>query len=145
MMRLLFVLVLMVSACCKPAASPTEVPSDFKIILGRQGTFAGRSMGYSIDAGGRVVRWEGKYPEETRQATARLDRKDVKRLWRRSEDIDFLKMSDQAMATTGAFIAVTSGGQSRRVTWTERDDGALTPAQRFFDECLDAAQSALGE
>ena len=133
---------------CKNGESASDgsaVPPDLEIIFGQQGTFAGRGMGYSIDANGNVVRWEGKYPGEVTEAEATIDSKQVRRLWRRAEDIEFLSMQDQAMATVYSFISVTAGGESRRVTWAERDADAPTPAQEFFDECMETAREALGE
>lgn len=139
------VIALLFFAGCKSGDRAAGVPSDLKIVFGQEGTFAGRGMGYSIDAFGEVVRWEGKFPEEVVEARAKIDHRQVRRLWRRAEEIGFLHMQDQAMATVTSFITVTARGDSRRVTWTERDDTSLTPAQEFFDECMSVAKAAFGE
>ncbi len=122
-----------------------DVPADLKIIFGQQGTFAGRGMGYSINAGGEVLRWEGKYPEENTEASATVDAAHVQRLWKYAQEIGFLEIQEQAMATVNNFITLTAGGESRRVTWVQRDEDALTPAQKFYDECMVVAKTALGE
>ena len=133
-------------AGCKSGGQTTRsVPSDLRIVFGYEGTFAGRSMGYSITAAGQVVRWEGKYPEEVVEATARIDRKHVERLWRRAEEIEFLRMKEQAMATVSSFITVSAQGDSRHVTWAERDETDLSPPQEFFDECMSVAKAAFNE
>jgi hypothetical protein len=136
---------LLLVGCKSGDQSARRVPSDLRIVFGYDGTFAGRSMGYSINALGEVVRWEGKYPEEVVEATARVDRKHVERLWRRAEEIDFLKMQEQAMATVNSFITVSARADSRRVTWVNRDETALTPVQEFFDECMSVAKAAFDE
>ncbi len=127
------------------SSSGQEIPADLTILFGRQGTFAGRSMGYSINADGDVVRWEGKFPGENQLAAATVGRHEVRRLWRRAEEIGFLQMKEQAMATEGLFITLSAGGESRRVTWVARAGEAKTPVQAFFDECMDVAKTALGE
>lgn len=146
---LLMIVLLLGAGGCKngekSASAGSAVPSDLKIVFGQQGTFAGRGMGYSIDAVGDVVKWEGKYPGEIREAQAEIDPKQVRRLWHRAEEIDFLSMKDQAMATAHQFITVSAGGESRRVTWVARDEDAPTPAQAFYDECMATARAALGE
>ena len=133
---------------CKHAeesASAEEIPSDLKIVFGQQGTFAGRGMGYSIDASGEVVRWEGKFPGENTEASATVEENHVRSLWNHAQEIGFLEMQDQAMSTINYFVTLTANGESRRVTWIERNEDALTPAQRFYDECRAVARSALGE
>lgn len=146
---LLMIALLMGAGGCKTgeesASTGSDVPSDLEIVFGQQGTFAGRGMGYSINAAGEVVRWEGKYPGELKEARAAIDPKHVRRLWHRAEEIEFLSMQDQTMATLHSFISVSAGGESRRVTWAERAEGSPTPAQDFFDECMETARMALGE
>jgi len=127
----------------KTSSMTQEIPSDLKIIFGQQGTFAGRSMGYSINGTGEVIRWEGKYPEEHTEATATVSEDEIQRLWRHAQKIGFLEMKEQAMSTVNMFITVTADGESRRVTWVGRDEDALTPAQKFYDECLAVAKAAL--
>lgn len=127
------------------ASAETAVPSDFQIIFGQQGTFAGRGMGYTIDAEGVVVKWEGKYPGEVKEAVAGINADQVRRLWKHAEEIGFLSMQDQAMATAHSFVSVTAEGESRRVTWVDRDVDDPTPAQVFFDECMKTAQAAFAE
>ncbi len=143
----LVMVMLGIDGCKHSEKNPSveEIPSDLQIIFGQQGTFAGRSMGYSIYGDGQVVRWEGKYPEENKEATATVDADHVRRLWKRAQEIGFLEMSDQAMATVNTFITLTADGESRRVTWVDRDANAPTPAQKFYDECVDVAKKALGE
>ena len=132
------------SGCKHGEKTPSDaIPSDFSITCGIQGTFAGRSLGYSIDALGEVVQWEGKYPGEIRQATAMLDRKEVGRLWQRAEDIKFLQMKEQAMTVEGSFVTVSAAGESRRATWAALDEREPTPAQTLFDECMSMARTAL--
>jgi hypothetical protein len=121
------------------------LPEDLQFVFGVEGAFAGRGMGYIIHRSGEVIRWEGKYPGEVIEATAVVDAAQVRRLWKMAEEIGFLKMSEQVMATVNTFITVTAGGESSRVTWVERDENALTPAQKFYDECVVVARTALGE
>ncbi|MBT8400971.1 MAG: hypothetical protein KJO98_10890 [Rhodothermia bacterium] len=123
----------------------SEVPSDLKIIFGQQGTFAGRGMGYSIAGSGEVLRWEGKYPEENIEASAVTDSGHIQSLWQRAQEIDFLEMRDQSMSTVHYFVTMTANGESRRVTWVERNEESLTQAQEFYEECRAVAMSALGE
>lgn len=127
------------------ASARSDVPTDLEIVVGQQGTFAGRGMGYSINALGEVVRWEGKYPGEIIEDHATITPKQVQRLWHRAEEIDILSMKEQSMASIHSFITVSAGGESRRVTWTEREEDAPTPAQALFDECMETARAALGE
>ena len=142
-------LLLMSLAGCKcaekMASSDNGVPADLKITFGREGTFGGRSMGYSITGDGQVIQWEGRYPEERTEATASIDTAHVRTLWEHAEAIGFLNLRDQAMATVSSFITLSAGGESRRVTWTARDENALTPAQEFFDACMEVATNALEE
>ena len=144
-------MIIMVSAGagCKHSetsvSADEEVPPDLLIMFGQQGTIAGRGAGYSIDAAGEVVRWEGKYPGEDTTAAAAVDYEKVHQLWNRARDIGFLSMQDQEMATMYYFVSVSAGGESRRVTWTARDQDAPTPAQAFYDECMETARIALGE
>lgn len=121
------------------------IPEDLNIIFGRQGTFAGRSMGYSIEADGRVTRWEGKYPGEIEQANAAISEDELRRIWKRIEAIGFLEMSYQAMTTEGPFMNVTAGGESRRVTWTGQSDDLPAGVQDLYDDVMDVARTALGE
>ena len=148
-MILAFVLfVAFAAAACKngeKTAGEGQPPDDLEIVFGMEGAFAGRGMGYTIRRDGEVERWEGKFPGENREAAATISADEVSRLWKRAEEIGFLQMSDQVMATTNSFITVTAGGESTRVTWVERDEDALTAAQQFFDECMAVAKAALGE
>lgn len=144
----LLMVMMLTGAGCKGgenAAENASIPSDLRIIVGQQGTFAGRGMGYTIDAAGNVSRWEGKYPGEIVQADTTIDRGQVEQLWRRAEEIGFLSMQDQEMASMYNFVSVRAGGESRRVTWTKREEDAPTPAQAFYDECMQTAKSAFGE
>lgn len=146
---LLMIIMLSAGAGCKhgegSGSADGEIPSDLLIIFGQQGTIAGRGAGYSIDAAGEVVRWEGKYPGEDTTAAAAVGRDHVRMLWDRARDIGFLSMEDQAMASMYYFVSVTADGESRRVTWTPRGQDAPTPAQSFYDECMEVARLALGE
>ena len=144
----ILLLIVLSMAGCKngeeSASDGGDVPPDLEIIFGQQGTFAGRGMGYSINAAGEVVRWEGKYPGEIAEAETTIAPKQVKRLWQHAEDIGFLSMQDQAMATTYYFISVSAAGESRRVTWVGREKDAPTPSQTFFDKCMETARAAFG-
>lgn len=146
---LLMIIMLSAGAGCKhgerSGSADTQLPPDLLIMFGQQGTFAGRGAGYSIDAAGDVVRWEGKYPGEDTTAAAAVGRDQVQELWNRAREIGFLSMQDQEMASMYYFVSVTAGGESRRVTWTAREQNASTPAQAFYDECLETARLALGE
>ena len=144
----LLMVMMLTAAGCKGgenAAENASIPSDLRIIVGQQGTFAGRGMGYTIDAAGNVSRWEGKYPGEIVQADTTIEPGQVEQLWRRAEEIGFLSMQDQEMASIYNFVSVRARGESRRVTWTQRDDDAPTPAQAFYDECMQTARAAFGE
>jgi len=127
----------------KTSAQANPVPEDLKLTFGQSGGFAGRMMGYSIDAGGTVVRWEGKYPEENRQATSTLDQAQVQQLWDHATAIELLEMQEQVMDNIVWFVTVTAEGESRRVTWNKQDPEA--PVQQFFNACMDLAKTALGE
>lgn len=126
----------------KASAMSEDIPSDLKIIIGQQGTFAGRSMGYSINADGAVLRWEGKFPEEHVEARASAPEAQVEQLWKHAREIGFLQMQEQVMSTVNTFVNVTANGESRRVTWDRRDENALTAAQQFYDACMEVAAGA---
>jgi len=144
----LVVCVLMVAGCKQSEQSASggdPVPDDLKIMFGLHGAEAGRDRGHSINADGEVIQWVGLYPEQNRQATGRADAEEVRRLWSHADSIGFLEMEEQVMAAAYWFISVSANGESRRVTWVERDDAAPTPAQEFFDACSEVAQTALGK
>ena len=149
LLTMIFMLGITVSAGCKrgekAASTEMSIPADLKIVLGHTGGFAGRSMGYSIYANGDVLKWEGKYPEENRQATAIVDQDHVQQLWNHASEIKILEMQEQVMGNVTWFITVTADGESRRVTWAKRDEEALTPAQQFFDDCMEVAETVVEE
>jgi hypothetical protein len=142
-------ILIMAGPGCKhgEGASPGEsgIPRDLAITCGIQGIQGGRGNGYTINGNGEVVRWEGRYPGHNRYATAVADTSTIWKLWEHAERINFLEMRDQAMAVTYWFISVSANGESRRHTWVERNEEALTPAQEFFDECMNVARTAMRE
>lgn len=142
-----FAVLLALGACANSAhrhrtvAANEAPPADLVVLVGRA-TGGGRVQGHSIRADGSVLRWEGRYPEETVQARGRLAPDSVRALWARIRAADGMETGGQDILTPGYSLSVTANGTARRVTWHVPLGTSLpdTPLQRLHD-ALDAMAS----
>ena len=122
-----------------------EVPGDLEITFGQTGGFAGRMTGYTMLADGSLPEWEGKFPGENKRRTAPADSERAASLWRLATEAAILETSEQATGNMTWFVTVSAGGESRQVSWAgwPADGEAQTPAQRYYETCLEVAKAAL--
>lgn len=125
--------------------SEVALPPDFDIIVGQTGGFAGRMTGYAVNADGVVMEWEGKHAKENVRRESASDPARALALWRDAAEVGILQMTQQATGEATWFVALTAGGESRRVSWSSwpSDPADMTEAQRFYNTCVDLAKKTL--
>jgi len=130
---------------CKHSEKAMSVPSDFQIMVGQEGGFAGRMNGYTFEADGSVVQWEGKYPGENTRADAPADKERAETLWKQAVEANIMQTSQQEVGDMTWFVSIRADGETRRVTWAgwPEEGQPLTDAQQFYNNCVEAAKSAL--
>ncbi len=125
--------------------SEVALPADFDIIVGQTGGFAGRMTGFAVNADGVVMEWEGKHAKENIRRESAPDPTRALTIWRDATEAGILQMSEQAAGEATWFVALTAGGESRRVSWSSwpSDPEDMTEAQRFYNRCVELAKSTL--
>ena len=109
------------------AAPVMARPSDFNLLLGSGGGFTGRWDGYRIERDGTVWSWRGIGVPTDSTRLGVLPADSLAALARSIEAAGFYADSTHEPGNVTAFLEVSSGGQTNRVTWIPTVDELEPP------------------
>ena len=133
-------LLLILSSCSQTQKSPVneaQVPSDFGIVFGEGGGFAGLWQGYTIKPDGTVLGWQGRVAEQNPRVIGKLSRAQQLALWQQVQGLDYFTLDSQERSNMTAFMRVTAKGNTHAVSWLagSKESGIASSLQKIYGFC----------
>lgn len=101
----------------QPDGTPKNVPSDFSIRFGEGGGFTGLWKGYTIQADGTILSWQGRMAGENPKIAGQVSVEQVQALWQEIQNADFFVTQADQKGNMTKFMLVTANSKSHEVSW----------------------------
>ena len=130
----LFLSPLVVTGCRRSISPDTAestqydpAPSDFKMMLGQGGGFAGRWTGFTIESDGSIVEWSGPVAGSNEHPAGTLGREGAAAIWHDVVKIDFFSQEIDERGEVTAFLTINADSVEHRVSWIPGVEGLEPP------------------
>lgn len=127
------------------ASTASSVPDDFELVIGMMGMQAGRMQGYTVNANGIVISWEGKYEGENVRKEVQLTEEQLNTLWAEVEESRFFEQPAGGKGVSSHFVRVMAEGESKRITWNNPPgtQSVAGPVQQLYLDCSNLIEAVL--
>ena len=123
------------SKSSKKADDQIAIPAQFSIMFGQGGGFTGRWSGYTIEADGTLLKWDGRYAEDGAKPIAQLTPEQMGSLWQCVNDHNFFDRIREEYGNQTAIMRVTAEADTHRVSWkpvVRESKYPLTPLDSLY-------------
>lgn len=145
-------LFLLAFTCSKTNKQSTEngqeVPADLRIQFGEGGGFAGMWQGYTIEADGTVLSWQGRAVGEKSEVIGKISKDELQALWREVQSANFFSQSLSETGNMTAIFRVTANDEQHEVSWAATGAQAQPQAasmQQLQARCREIVESLKNE
>lgn len=114
------------------------IPGDLRVSWGSGGGITGRWSGYTIEADGRLMAWQGQLALENPTPAGQVPADSLRAIWKAVSDMHFFDVERTEPANMTSVLEVVAEGRTHRVTWPARVEGiepAVSPIDALFARC----------
>ena len=117
----------------------SSLPADFSCRVGFGGGITGLWSGYTLEADGTVLSWEGRIAGLDPQPAGQIPTEAVQRLWQLVQDRQFMTLRSDTRGNMTYMIEVTAGGRTHTAWWSAE----ARPAKPDLNRTLTELRSSL--
>ena len=102
--------------------------------------------GFTVEAGGSVLRWSGFIEGDDEQPAGTLSEAQMAEIWQRLSHDDLLNLDLSETGNMTAFIEVSAEGETRRLSWevgTETDNDSASAADAAYRDIRDMIEAGV--
>ena len=107
-------------------------PDDLRISIYQGGGVAGIWRGYTIEANGSVMRWQGRLPETNPEVSGQLSPSELHTLWQAIQAADFFNVRLTNTGNLTTFIKIQASGRQNIVSWPSAESQAHQKLYRLY-------------
>lgn len=131
-------------ACNRHSNDPTgTVPADFELVFGSGGGITGLWQGFTLQADGRLLRWNGPMAGANETVAGSVSMDDRRALWNEIEAAKFFEETKDERGNMTRRISVTANEKTHHVYWPMVVGTQETqPLDRLYERCEETASRA---